>query len=197
MKTFKEFVSEMALNIGRPFSLLHDRENFSNTVYSNTENSENVMDYGDEIKLHIVKGNNTVNFYVNDHKNKKTLFTSTIDTVNANSKIPFDHITQSGVDRVKSYDRLPKRFATSFIYNHWNSQSLPLKSSNLQYTTGRDMWSRLVDMAHENKKNVYMIDEYKRLHKVTKENKNDIMDLYFGKESEKENRHLLLSHSKL
>lgn len=195
MKTFNQFLNEMAMNIGNPYSLLHSNPKFSSQNFNNTSEHPIVKELSPGIKLHMHIDDNRTEFNVNDHNTKQSLYRSVIYRNEKNSDIPFDNIEQAQVDRVKSTNVLPKNFATDFIYNHWKTQSLPLRSSDQQFTTGRDMWSRLIDKAHLDNKHVFYIDENKNKHRVTRENKEDMMRKYFGIYDVHLNRHMVLSHS--
>lgn len=195
MKTFNQFLNEMALNIGNPYSMFHNNANFSLQNFNKTSEHPIVKELLPGIKLHMHIDDNRTEFNVNDHNTKQSLYRSVIYRNKKNSDIPFNNIEQAQVDRVKSTNVLPKNFATDFVYDHWKTQPLPLRSSDQQFTTGRNMWSRLIDKAHLDNKHVFYVDENQNKHPVTRENKEDMMHNYFGKHDVHLNRHMVLSHS--
>lgn len=196
MKTYKQFVQEMAQNIGSPFSMIENIKSYSSNKFQSTKDTPSV-DIGNDLKLHVIHDHNKIRNIVNDHKLGKTVYESNIRYNEPSDRLPFHTIEQVSVDRVKSTEKLPKGFATDFIYNHWNSQHRPLISSDMQYTTGRNMWSRLVEMAHKNKKHVTYVNEHGNKSVVTPLNKDKIFDEFYGKSDEHLKRTLVLSHSSL
>lgn len=197
MKTYKQLISEMAIDIGKPFSMLHNRSGYSSQLFHETKTHPVISEIAQNIKVHKHVNGDFTDFTVNNHDSHQALYNSTIVHNKPTPDIPFEHIEQSLVDRAKSHIILPKNFATDFVYNHWKSQTLPLKSSNTQYHTGRDMWTRLIDIAHNDGKHVLFMDIDKSITSVTPENKSQMLTNYYGKSSDFGKRHLIISHEKI
>jgi hypothetical protein len=190
------FLYEMARNIGKPFSLIENRPGWSKKSYEQTKLLDRIHDISNGVTVHKKEYGERKDFIVNDHNRKMTLYTSTIITNKPTKFLKNGSIEQVSVDREKDSSVLPKNFATNFIYDHWANQTLPLKSNEMQYTTGHQMWHRLVHRALNDKKHVYMVDN-NAIHKVDYGNVNEMLHGSFGKDSEYENKHLILSHQPL
>lgn len=199
MKTYKELLAEMARDIGRhPYSRIENDRSYPSKKYDETQPHPVVGNLNANTTIHRIDVDGKVRNTVNDNSTRKTLYHSVINTNEPTKSIPFKHISQDEVDRVKDTSVLPKGFATDLIYKHFNEQSLPLKSSSTQYHTGRNMWSRLVDKAHHDGKHVYYFDERGNSEKVTPETKEHHMKQYFGPDDAQfESRNLVLSHTEL
>jgi len=193
MVGFKEYriLSEMAKLIGSPFSTLEtNHKGYRNKLFHETKHWSKTQQISPDLHLHHDDENT---YLVNDHANKETLYISSIEKKDSSPGFQRPHIEQTAVDRVKSVDRLPKGFATEFIYDHFNKQALPLKSSNTQFTTGAAMWERLVSRALADGKHVYATspDGVRKIHDYNKE---FVMSTTRGEEPEYEDKHIVISH---
>ena len=208
MKKFYEFIEEMARNIGEPFSPLDKSEDQRKTMYSTNSNfvhhSYPISDNKSIELTKYVDANKNTTYSTNDHTNKEVLHYSNIKCHNPTKSIPFEHEEQHTVERVKG-DKLPKEYATNMIYDHFKKSNIPLKSSNVQYRTGHNMWRKLAHKALEDGHHVYYHDGT-TLHKSTKDNVDQHLDSSFGKEERRygktispdyETRHMILSKHKL
>lgn len=202
MKSFREYIDEMAFDIGdAPSSALNNPNNPEK--HQRFEHSKNhpvvrtIMHKNNELKLHKhVDKDDVIEYTTNDHKNKETLHASTIVRKTATTKFPIEHEEQIEVNRVKDINKLPKGHATDVTYDHIKTSKFPLKTSNLQQKKGHEMWHRLVDKALDDKHNVYHWDGSK-LHKTTQENKKEHLANSFGQDDSHLDKHMLISKHEL
>lgn len=190
MISFKQFLNEMAKNLGVPYSFLK-QEKYRKLIFDQSKDHDVVDELSDNVKIHKHVDGDTIHYSTNDHAKRETLHRSVIHKRKATKLLSFDHEEQNEVDRIKD-DSLPKNYATDFIYNHFKKSDVPLKSSNTQYTKGRDLWERLSKKALTDGHNVYYHDGDK-LHKSNADNIDYHLNSYFGDTSEHENKHMILS----
>jgi hypothetical protein len=198
MIKFKTFIDEMALDLGRTFSPI---ERYSYTKKRYFDNSKVYPHHGypisdnKNIEVKVNKTPTSIDYYTNNNDTNETLHMSSIKKHQPTQSLPFVHEEQTKVDRTKS-DILPKGYATDFIYNHFKTSNIPLRSSDSQYTTGRDMWKRLVTKALTDGHHVYYHDG-SFLHKSTKDNIDSHLSSYFGgnkpHDESFQNKHIILS----
>lgn len=200
MFKFIEFLQEMATNSGSSYSLLNDvkmcsvkeksyKDSLNWKVYNKFNVPENII-----IKYATI--NNLLKFYTIDVKEKEVIHTSVLKIHNKDDVIKTTYYEQSIVDRIKD-NRLPKYYATDFIYDYFKQSNIPLRSCIEQYTSGRDMWIRLVNKAFSDKFCVYFIDNKDIILLDTKEKINNAINDYFGIGNDFEHKHLLISKKEL
>jgi hypothetical protein len=153
-----------------------------------------IADIESGVSIHATTEGNRTKIYTNDHRHQKTLHQATVVSHQPTADFPHAHLEQKSVDTVKGAN--PRNHATQTIYNFWKAQSLPLRSSNMQFRLGHEMWGRLVDMALNDGKLVYRHDG-KELHKVTQQNCKYHVESSFGTSPDKRKDHLILSHAPL
>ena len=191
---FKEYniLCEMARLIGSPFSTLEfNRNNYRSGLFDVTKDWNKIGSIRPD--MHVYHDDKDM-YVVNDHANNQTVYLSKIERKESSPGFQHPHIEQSAVDRVKNTDRLPKGFATDFIYDHFNNQSLPLKSSGTQYTTGAAMWERLVNKALADGKHVYATSK-DGIRQINDYNKEFVMSTTKSdKDPAYENKHIVISH---
>ncbi len=196
MISFKQYVmlDEMARLMGSPFSTLEfGGKQFRSKTFDNSKDWEKIKELAPEIHVQF-NGNNI--YHVNDHANKETIYLSKIEQKDTTPGFQQPHIEQSIVDRIKDTHRLPKGFATSFVYDYFNQQKLPLKSSSTQYTTGAAMWDRLIDRALSDGKFVYATSP-NAIERITDDHRKQF--LAYATRSDKtnegyEDKHIVISH---
>jgi hypothetical protein len=208
MKSYWDFIEEMARNIGNyPYSRLNNDREFRLEKYK-TDSNYPIYQYdtGDQnvnVTKHI-DNNGTIHYSTNDHSSKEIIHYSNIETHKPTAKLPFRHQEQTMVERIKD-NRLPKEYATNFIYNHFKSSNLPLRSSDTQYRTGHNMWRKLAHKALDDGYRVYYHDG-SQLNKSNKVNVDKHLDSSFGVETrirgntlppDYEQRHIILSKKEL
>jgi len=197
MKSFLEFIYEMAHNIGEhsysPLKSERERKSkFNNSVGDKIHNK--LSDY---LIIHKTTNGNSTLFHTNDHSTAETLHSSLIKHKQSSKEFPFDHIIQEEVDR-KPGGILHKGYAVDFLYNHFNDQHLPLVSSETQYRKGHELWRKLVHKALDNGHHVYHWDGSK-LHKSNKNNVEQHLNSSFGKYGDESyaNKHMVISKNEL
>lgn len=190
MKKFKSFLNEMAKDLGSSYSFLKDPQ-YRKVLFDHSKDHKIVDSLSDNIKIHTHIDGDNIHYNTNDHAKQETLHRSVISKKSATKELPFDHQEQNEVDRIKD-DSLPKNYAADFIYNHFKHSHLPLKSSDTQYTKGRDLWVKLANRALADDYHVYYHDG-KQLHKSTKDNIDKHLNSYFGPTTEFESKHMILS----
>lgn len=199
MISFKEYVllSEMARIMGSPFSTLEFGGNkFRTQKFESSKDWKTVKELTPEIRLQF-DGNNI--YHVNDHSNKETIYLSKIEQKESTPGFQQPHIEQSIVDRVKNTEKLPKGFATSFVYDHFNQQPLPLKSSSTQYNTGAAMWDRLIDRALSDDKFVYATSP-NAIERITADHRKQFLTNATRSDQRNqgyEDKHIVISHQPL
>lgn len=198
MKTYKQFIGEMAQDIGSPYSIvnsdIHARKHNYNLTHNDPEHTYQVGVPG--IKVHTKTHGNNIHISTNDHDEKQLIHRSIIKRHNAHeNSLPFDHDTQSEVDRVKG-GKLPIGHAKDIIYHHMKNSGVPLVSSKEQFTTGHNMWKDLVHKALDAGHHVYHFDG-KQIHKTTKENVHNHLKNSFGKDEKFKNQHMIVSKKPL
>lgn len=193
MFSFKEYLilSEMARIMGNPFSTLEFNKNhYRKKTYQATKDWNRTSIISDGLIAHT----NEDIHVVNDHTAGETLYLSKIEKKNSSPGFNHPHIEQSVVDRIKDSSRLPRGFATNYIYDHFNAQNLPLKSSGTQYTTGAKMWDSLITRALNDKKYVYATS-VDGIRQIDSFNKEFLVAATRGVDDhEFENKHLVISH---
>lgn len=202
MLSFSEYVSlrEMARDIGESsFSAINNKEGYSELKYEQTKLLPVYKKISDDIIAHIDKQpDGNVKIYTNDHKNKKTIHLTHINFEPKSKLFPDGLIRQDLVDRTNKNEYIPKNYATNTIYDYWKSQNIPLRTSDTQYHAGHHMWEKLVDMALNDDKFVYRKDRNSDyLIKIDHGNKKEELENTFGRGSDFQNDHIILSHSKL
>ena len=204
MKSYKQYITEMAERGGRSFSMfqIHGEKRQQELFNASKDFPSSTSEIGEHLKMHVGKADDGAEWHVlNDHSNQKSLYMMRLIKHPASTQIPHSHIEQTVVDRVKSDEILPKEFATNYLYSTWDKQAMPLRSSDVQYDLGNSMWSRLVDKAFDNNKHVYYVDEHGAKSVVTPESKDSAFSKFYGdplidKQPYKQ-RHLLISHTEL
>ncbi len=209
MKTFQQFIAEMALNIGDADEVYNQKpirqREFNkskghmameyNTGNENITVHKNTKTIGDEDE-----SKQETSYHTNDNRTGETLHHATFVTHNPTTELPFHHDEQTAVNRQRSGD-LPKGYATDFTYNHFKNSEHPLRSSDMQMTGGHEMWKRLAHKALNNGDHVYYHDSNK-LHKSTKQNVDSHLKNYFGWTNDADkadygSRHMILSKKEL
>ncbi len=201
MKSFKAYIEEMAKNIGmHSYSPLNSSRESGKTIrnhkFLNTNKDPIIEELPDHVKLHKREFDNKTEYTTNDHKNEQTLHRALIVHRRKTAEFPFEHEEQTEVDRVKGSDKLPKGHATKVTYDHFEHSNLPLRSSDLQFQKGHEMWHRLVDRALKDGHHAYHWDG-ERLHKTSTENKEEHLKNSFGKGDEYKNKHMIISKNEL
>lgn len=200
MLSYSQFLNEMAKRIpsepGDITSYL-DVPNASEKLYSKTAQLKGEDVEGlENTKLHAGQTDPSTRMYIlNDHANKKSIFASTIKTMEPNSSVPMKHIMQTEVS-TKRDSGVPKGFGTNFIYNAWSKQPHPLASGIEQHDAGRDMWKRLVDRALDSGNKAYYMEPNNKV-EINHQNKDELINRYFGDTEEHKQKHLVLSHTTL
>lgn len=208
MKKFRDFIEEMAHNIGdASYSRLNLEPKFRESKYetnSKFEHHSYPLPEDNSVALtKRVEGKNTT-YSTNDNDKKEVLHYSNIKHNGPTESLPFENEEQHIVERVKG-GKLPPEYATNMIYDHFKQSNIPLRSSDAQYRHGHNMWRKLTHKALSDGHHVYYHDG-KTLHKVTKQNIDDSLDSSFGKTEVKfrkeltpkyEDRHIILSKKEL
>ena len=141
MKTFKQFIDEMTRNIGKSYSFLNNIPSHRKVHYEDSKNNEIYPLYtgNNDITVHKKIDGNTIQYNTNDHNTKETLHKSTIELKEPTKELPFKHEEERTHDRVRN-GNLPKHFVTNLIYNHFKESDYPLKTSDMQFNQGKNMW---------------------------------------------------------
>lgn len=206
MKKFKTFIQEMALDIGTSSQILDNADNRKRSF--NRSKNDPVIKY-DTGANHILvhkktsttdDGEKETEYSTNNHNTGESLHNASIVTHNPTEKLPFTHDEQTSVNRQR-HGELPKGYGTDFIYNHFKNNNIPLRSADMQFSGGHDMWKRLAHKALDDGHNVYYHDS-NQLHKSTKENVNTHLKNYYGWTNAKDNtdyanRHMIISKTDL
>jgi len=199
MHRFNEYLvlDEMARLIGSSFSTIElNKNNYRNVLFNRSKDWNQIATLSPDLK---VQHDGDKTYHVNDHSNQETLYISQIEHKDTSLGFDHPHIEQTIVDRVKSTDRLPKGFATKFVYDHFNSQDLPLKSSSIQYDNGADMWDRLIDRALNDGKHVYATSP-NAIERITDNHRKGFLTNATRSNSQNpiyENMHIVISHQPL
>jgi len=185
----------MARDVGKVSTFVLKKEIGRKGEFRNSKDNPKDHDLGDDIHVHKSSYRNTTIYHTNDHKSRQTLHISEIKHNKPTKELPFEHIKQDRTERAKT-DRLPKKYAQDFIYNHFKSQKHPLVSSESQFHAGHHMWRQLAHRALKDKKHVYYHDGEK-LHKSNASNIDHHLDSSFGEGKGFEHKHMIISHHKL
>lgn len=194
MKTFKEFLSEMAKQLGYSYNPFTD-DKIRKDMYSLSKDHEISHHVNDHINVHKKETPDSIEYHTNDNRNNETLHYSNVLKHKPNNKLNFYHHEQNQVLR-KSSDDLPRHYSEDFIYNHFKNSNVPLKSSDTQFKKGHTMWRNLSHKALDDGYHVYYHDG-DRLNKSTKNNIDDHLNSYFGVSDDHENKHMILSKKEL
>jgi len=198
MKTYKQFIGEMSQDIGSPYSIVNSDINTRKHNYKLTHNDPEHPYQVDVpgVKIHTKTHGTNIHISTNDHVEKQLIHRAVIKHHNAHeNSLPFEHNTQSEVDRVKG-GKLPRGHAKAVIYHHMEHSGLPLVTSKEQFTTGHDMWRDLTHKALDDGHHVYHFDG-KRLHKTNNDNIHKHLKNSFGKDEKFKNRHMIISKKPL
>ncbi len=206
MKTFQQFIAEMALNIGdakeTPLDTKKGRKDFYNISSPMVHHKYVTPDRNIEVQKHtsrIVGGDNSgddvTEYHTNDHTSKETLHRSSIISHAPTKQLPFKHDEQTETYR-ENNNKLPKGYGTDFIYNHFQNSEHPLRSSDQQYSGGHKMWKKLAHKALDDGHKVYYHNG-KELINSDKSNVDAHLNDYFGNNYNHENRHIILSKTNL
>jgi hypothetical protein len=204
MKSYLQLIKEMAVNIGRPYSLFDSKPNRL-VLYDRHKKDKQHENITDNIKVHIDKskfGDNSSTTYTTlDHNKKEALHQTAVNEVEPTKEFPYKHDQQKQVSRQHTKDNsdLPKGHATNVIWNHFLKSKNPLRSSDEQYTEGHKLWHRIVKRALDSGHHVYHWDGNK-LHKTTHEVMEDHLSKSFSEEKYDEstrNKHMIISKKKL
>ena len=202
MKTFKEYLNEMAMNYGDNESSLGLSKEERKSEYSEHKNDTHHSYPTENKKIELHKkikkesnGDTTTEYRTNDHSKKETIHRSIIFQNEPTTELPFKHEEQVEVDR-KPDSGLPRGYARDVIYNHFKESNIPLKSSISQYIPGHKLWKDIAHRALNDGHHVYYHDGEK-LHKSTPKNIDKHLESYFGDSSEHVNKHMILSKSEL
>ncbi|MDD4242718.1 MAG: hypothetical protein PHG08_00260 [Bacilli bacterium] len=201
MKTFKNFMTEMARSVVGDYNILGTRKE-RNENYEFGKNGLHI-DYPVKDKQHIQlqqtysRNDNEpmISYHTNDHEKKETLHISEIVKKLPTRQLPFEHEEQIAAHKYPNED-LPKGYGTNVVYNHFKNSKLPLKSSDIQYQGGHKMWERLAHRAMDEGHHVYYHDS-KELIKSTPETIDDHLQKYYGKYPENKNKHMIISKKEL
>ena len=201
MKTFKTFVSEMAKDIGVVSYNPLDKEEKRKEFYENSKNhpheSYPTGDENIESQKIVRDGGKEkqTEYHVNDHNKGETIFKSFIVTHNPTKRLPFKHDEQIAIDK-KQNAGLPRGYGRDVIYNHFKNSEHPLRSSDLQFHQGHDMWRDLAHRALADGHHVYYHNGHK-LYKTTPKNIDKHLADYFGTHDSHINSHMILSKTEL
>jgi hypothetical protein len=205
MKSYKNFIEEMARNIGdSSYSPIKSNKDVRMQYYKQSilykHHSYPIAGNKEiEIKHGLDHDGNEV-YHTNDNTKKETIHRSVIKTHAPTKKLKFEHQEQKEADRTPD-DILPKEYVTNLIYDHFKKSEHPLRSSDSQYLHGHKMWRKLAHKALDDKHHVYYFDG-KMLHKSNNDNINSHLDSSFGKSDiirgvppkiNYEHRHIILS----
>ena len=204
MKSFKQHLNEMAQDLGPAKANKFVSPDYREIMYDNTEgykhHSHPVKDNKDIELLSKTEnsganGEKVTKYITNDNKGKETLHRSDIVTREPTKALPFKHDEQTVVARA-SGGKLPKGYAEDVTYKHFENSEHPLRSSDMQYTAGHNMWKNLVHKALADGHHVYHHNG-KRLIETDKGNAEEHLAGSFGVGSEFKNKHMILSKSEL
>jgi len=198
MLTYRGYLEEMAKQLPSPFSMLEFRgDSFKRVSYVNSASYPVVSRSGDLVvqSIHNPSTNSTL-YITNNTKLGHTVHVSDIHRKSPTKQLPFDHLEQVSVDRVKSSEHLPKGYVTDFVYNTWDKQSLPLKSSNEQHVQGHAMWKRLSTRALDAGKHVY-VSTPESMTKLDASTIDSGISGAFGPDDHMLSKHIILSHTEL
>lgn len=200
MKKFKNFLDEMARNIGNFTPPIEFYPEIRKKYYNDSHEEPIHKHVNSDIKVQKIVSSvdnlPAVSYYTNNHKTKETLHKSTIVRHNPTEKLPFHHEENRMIERVKNSSDLPKGYVENFTYDHFKNSKFPLRSSNTQTKRGNLMWKSLSKRALDDGYHVYFHDGEK-LHKTNHENLNSHLNFYFGQSPEHETKHMILSKTKL
>ena len=191
MITFKEYLEEMAyhLDVGSGLANSMHRKD----IYAKTRHLPVHMKINDHVSVHKETTKTGIDYHTLDHKTGECIHQSIIHRSNQ----PFDCEVQTSADKYE-HKSLPKGYATDFVYGHFKTSDMPLRSDNTQSAAGHSMWKRLVDKALNDGHHVYYHDG-KQLHKTTHQNKEQHLHSYFGDHYDEYHyhRHMILSKKDL
>jgi len=141
MKTFTQFIGEMARNIGKPYSFLSSTPRHRSAHYEDSKNNELYPFHtgNNDINVHKKIDGNTTHYNTNNHDTKETLHKSIIELKEPTKELPFKHEEEREHDRVRQ-GNLPKYFVTNLVYDHFQKSKYPLKTSEEQFNQGKNMW---------------------------------------------------------
>lgn len=203
MKTFKNFLNEMARRMNGSYPVLDDKE--SRQMYYNEAKNPIHVSYPDpknkkiELQSHMGRDEETNNqmtvYHTNDHAKKETIHLSEIYRKPPTKQLPFEHEEQSAVHKY-SGGGLPKGYATDITYKHFKESKYPLKSSDLQYEGGHKMWQKMSHKAMDEGHHVYYHNG-KELIKSTPETLDKHLNDYYGKYPENTKKHMIISKTEL
>ena len=203
MKTFKEYLYEMALDLGDASEFPFEKKGTRKGIYAFSQSNGfhsnptpiNDIEVKERTHINYTTKEPITKYYTNDNKKKETVHASTVITHNPTKQLPFKHDEQTDVIRQKS-DSLPHGYATNFIYNHFKNSEHPLRSSSEQFNDGNKMWNKLAHKALDDGHHVYYHDG-EALNKSNKENIDSHLKSYFGDSPEHINKHIILSKTEL
>lgn len=205
MKTYKQLINEMAVNIGHSSFTPMDNESFRKREYEYNKDNSIHTKLSNDISVHKHTTYNRTNtdthkkkityYHTLDHSKKECLHHSIIEHHLETKQFPFNHEVQTVVGRSKN-SNLPKGHATDVTYEHFHNSTLPFRSSNEQYRHGHNMWRKLAHKALKDGHHVYHWDG-KKLHKTNSENIENHLDSSFGKDKKFANKHMIISKEEL
>lgn len=194
MKNFKEYMSEMAKNLGNLSSNLRFYSFYRKKLYDDMLDEPIHKENGNIVthKRLISHENIPATQYITLDKNKKeAVHNSIIIRHNPTKQFPFVHEENKVIERVKT-DQLPAKFVEDLTYDHFAKSNIPFRSSDEQTPKGNNFWHSLTKRALNDGHHVYYHDG-NVLHKSNKDNIDQHLNLYFGKTEEHTNKHMILS----
>lgn len=188
-------LSEMAKSIGpSSHSRIESYPKFKQMTYESAKDLPVHKVVNSKIKVHIDSSPGKEKFYTIDHNNKELLHMAFLTHHEANDDFPFSHSEQTLVDRVKSTDKLPKGYATNFLYDNFLNSGTTLRSSEDQYPNGHKMWKNLVDKAISDGFYAFHYNSItKKLTPLNDINKETMFKDSFGNSDDFLHKHLIIS----
>ncbi len=208
MKTFQQFITEMAQDLGGHSYIPLDRENKRTEAYARSKDDEHhsypVADKNIVTHKKIsakANGEKQTEYNVNDHNKKETIFQSRIVAHGSTKKLPFRHEEQTEIHK-QTGSNLPRGFGRDHTYNHFKNSDLPLRSSDTQFHAGHKMWSDITHRALDDGHHVYFHNG-NRLIKSNKDNIDQHIKSSFGGYGDDfnlmgyQNKHMIISKKEL
>jgi hypothetical protein len=198
LKSFRQFIDEMAQNLGMMSSFLNRSEKRRKAFYEKHKNDTTHEKVSDNLHIHVSDNlghdrERTV-YTTLDHNKKECLHHAEIEHQDRHGDLPFAHGVQVGTERTDA--GLPKGHASTVVYNHFLKSDKPLRSDSLQSHGGNKMWHGLVHRAMKDGHHVYHWDGAK-LHKTTSDNVEEHLKKYYGHPPEYFSKHMILSKKEI
>lgn len=181
-KNFKQYLNEMAQNIGKPYSPLQHATGWQEHLYTKSSKLP-VLFRILGIDIDGVHGANTLELFANIEN--KTVYHAKFSKHQPDDICKTLYLVQDEVDKTRD-NSTPKGFAGDVLIQVCIKYNTPIRTSSSQFTAGNDMWKSIIAKAVGDHLFVYFYNGEK-LSRIL--NTPD----YFGKSEKYLSKHVILS----